>query len=95
MPGVSVQGGTTTVTLPSFGSPGGDAPSTGPGHSSTNAHKGSGITIEATPRSGGVFAYYGVLKGDRNYSIYIDTSLGRAVMQYADPHRRRVLLRKN
>jgi hypothetical protein len=85
MPGVSVQGGTTTVTLPSFGSPGGDAPSTGPGHSSTNAHKGSGITIEATPRSGGVFAYYGVLKGDRNYSIYIDTSLGRAVMQYADP----------
>jgi hypothetical protein len=85
MPGVSVQGGTTTVTLPSFGSPGGDTPSTGPGHSSTNAHKGSGITIEATPRSGGVFAYYGVLKGDRNYSIYIDTSLGRAVMQYADP----------
>jgi hypothetical protein len=85
MPGVSVQGGTTTVTLPSFGSPSGDAPSTGPGRSSTSAHKGSGITIEATPRSGGVFAYYGVLKGDRNYSIYIDTSLGRAVMQYADP----------
>src|SRR6202521_2403865 len=85
MPGVSVQGGTTTVTLPSFGSPGGDAPSTGPGRSSTNANKRSGITIEATPRSGGVFAYYGVLKGDRNYSIYIDTSLGRAVMQYADP----------
>jgi hypothetical protein len=85
MPGVSVEGGTTTVTLPSFGSPAGDAPSTGPGRSSTSAHKGSGITIEATPRSGGVFAYYGVLKGDRNYSIYIDTSLGRAVMQYADP----------
>jgi hypothetical protein len=85
MPGVSVQGGTTTVTLPSFGSPSGDAPSTGPGRSSTSAHKGSGLTIEATPRSGGVFAYYGVLKGDRNYSIFIDTSLGRAVMQYADP----------
>ena len=85
MPGVSVESGTTTVTLPSFGSPGGDAPSTGPGRSSTSAHKGSGVTIEATPRSGGVFAYYGVLKGDRNYSIYIDTSLGRAVMQYADP----------
>jgi hypothetical protein len=26
-----------------------------------------------------------VLKGDRNYSIYIDTSIGTAVMQYADP----------
>jgi hypothetical protein len=84
VPGVSVQGGTTTVNLPSFGVPGGDAPSTGPGRSSTSAHKGSGITIEATPRSGGVFGYYDVLKGDRNYSIYIETSLGTAVMQYAD-----------
>lgn len=84
--GVSVEGGTTTVTLPSFGDPGGsNDPSNGPGHSSTGLHKGSGITIEATPRSGGVFAYYGVLKGDRNYSIYIDTSIGTAVMQYADP----------
>jgi hypothetical protein len=82
--GVSVQGGTTTVNLPSFGAPNGDAP-TAPGRSSTAAHKGSGITIEATPRSGGVFAYYDVLKGDRNYSIYIETSLGTAVMQYADP----------
>lgn len=85
MAGVSVEGGTTTITLPSFGDPGGDAPSNGPGHSSTTAHKGSGITIEATPRSGGVFAYYGVLKGDRNYSIYIETSIGTVVMQYADP----------
>jgi hypothetical protein len=84
VPGVSVQGGTTTINLPSFGVPGGDAPSSGPGRSSTSAHKGSGITIEATPRSGGVFAYYDVLKGDRNYSIYIETSLGTAVMQYAD-----------
>ena len=85
IPGVSVAGGTTTINLPSFGAPGGDAPSNGPGHSSANAHNGSGITIEATPRSGGVFNYYGVLKGDRNYSIYIDTSIGTAVMQYADP----------
>lgn len=84
VPGVSVQGGTTTISLPSFGSPNGDTPSTGPGRSSSNAHKGSGITIEATPRSGGVFNYYGLLKGDRNYSIYIETSLGTAVMQYAD-----------
>ena len=73
MPGVSVEGGTTTVTLPSFGDPGGEAPTEGPGHSSANAHKRSGITIEATPRSGGVFACYGCLRGDRNYSIYLDT----------------------
>lgn len=84
MPGVSVQGGSTTVTLPSFGG-GGDSPETGPGHSSANAHSRPEYSIEATPSSGGVFAYYRVLKGDRNYSIYIDTSFGTAVMQYADP----------
>src|SRR6266851_3405479 len=84
MPGVSVEGGTTTVTLPSFGTPGGDAPSTGPGRSSLNDHKRSGVTVVATSRSGGVLPYYGLLKGD-NYSIYIETSLGTAVMQYSDP----------
>ena len=84
MPGVSVQGGTTTVNLPSFGAPGGDAPATGPGHSSVNDHKRSGVTVVATSRSGGVLPYYGLLKGD-NYSIYIETSLGTAVMQYSDP----------
>lgn len=83
LPGVSVQGGTTTITLPSFGPPNGEAPANGPGHSSANAHTRSGITVIATSRSGGVFSYYGLLKGD-NYSIYIETSLGMAVMQYAD-----------
>ncbi len=84
MPGVSVQGGTTTINLPSFGTPGGDAPATGPGHSSVNDHKRSGVTVVATSRSGGVLPYYGLLKGD-NYSIYFETSLGTAVMQYSDP----------
>ena len=83
MPGVSVQGGTTTVTLPSFGTAGNDATGSTPGHSPADAHKRSGVTVVATSRSGGVFNYYGLLKGD-NYSIYIETSLGTAVMQYAD-----------
>jgi hypothetical protein len=83
MPGVSVEGGTTTITLPSFGPPGGDAPAAGPGHSSVNARGGPSYTVKATSNSGGVFNRYGQLKGD-NYSIYIDTSLGTAVMQYAD-----------
>jgi hypothetical protein len=83
LPGVSVQGGTTTITLPSFGPAGGEAPSAGPGHSSTNAHGGPSYTVKATSNSGGVFNRYGQLRGD-NYSIYIDTSLGTAVMQYAD-----------
>jgi hypothetical protein len=84
MPGVSVEGGTTTVNLPSFGTPDGNAPATGPGHSSVNNNKRSGVTVIATSRSGGVLPYYGMLKGD-NYSIYIETSLGTAVMQYSDP----------
>ena len=84
LPGVSIEGGTTTITLPSFGDNGGNAPGSGPGHSSVNDHKRSGVTVIATSRSGGVLPYYGLLKGD-NYSIYIDTSLGRVVMQYSDP----------
>lgn len=87
VPGVSVQGGTTTVTLPSFGPPNGDAPSNGPGRSSTNPHHGFEATVEAGASSGGVFGtgYYGALKGSKVYSIYMDTSIGTAVMQYSDP----------
>ncbi|MGA9472809.1 MAG: hypothetical protein WBV36_10115 [Terriglobales bacterium] len=85
MPGVSVEGGTTSITLPSFGPPNGNSPN-GPGRSSTDPHKGFEATVEAGARSGGVFGtgYYGFLKG-KNYSIYIETSIGMAVMQYSDP----------
>jgi hypothetical protein len=84
VPGVSVQGGATqSITLPSFGDSGGDARSNGPSRSSTSAQGGPSYTVKATSSSGGVFNRYGQLKGD-NYSIYIETSLGTAVMQYAD-----------
>ena len=83
MPGVSVEGGGSIVTLPSFGSDGSqpDLPS----HSSGSSSEGAGITIVATSRSGGAFNFYGVLKGNKVYTIYIDTKLGTAVMQFADP----------
>jgi hypothetical protein len=84
MPGVSVSGGSNVVTLPSFGADG-----AGPniaGRSSTGKdHAGPGITVVGSARSGGAFNFYGMLKGDKNYTIYIDTVLGTAVMQYADP----------
>lgn len=84
VPGVSVQGG-NTVTLPSFGTPG-EAADSAPGRSSvTGDHRGPGITVVATSRSGGAFNFYGALKGDRVYTIYIGTAAGTAVMQYADP----------
>jgi hypothetical protein len=82
-PGVSVRGG-NTVTLPSFGTPGGIADV--PNRSAVGSGRhGPGITVEATSRSGGVFNLYGALKGDKVYAIYIETSAGTAVLQYADP----------
>jgi hypothetical protein len=79
-----VQGG-STVTLPSFGS-NGEPGSAAPGRSSVGGDRhGPGITIVATSRSGGAFNFYGALKGDRVYTIYIGTSIGTVVMQYADP----------
>jgi len=85
LPGVSVQGGSDkVVNLPSFGS-GAEGSSTS-GHSTVNDDKGPGITVVATSRSGGAFNFYGALKGDRVYTIYLETALGTAVMQFADPN---------
>jgi outer membrane biosynthesis protein TonB len=84
MPGVSVSGGNKTITLPSFGADPNQPAA--PGRSNANkAEEGPGITIVATSRSGGAFNMYGTLKGD-NYTIYIETALGTAVMQFADPN---------
>jgi hypothetical protein len=83
MPGVSVRGGSNTITLPSFGSTG-NQPDV-PGRSSVGADRHRlGITVVATSRSGGAFNFYGLLKGDRVYTTYIPTALGTAVMQFAD-----------
>jgi hypothetical protein len=86
VPGVTVQGGSTQViNLPSFGAPGGDPPSNGPGHSSIKPQKNPGYSIEATPSSGGGLGCYGCLKGNITATIYFETSLGTAVMEYSDP----------
>ena len=85
VPGVSVHGGSANiVTLPSFGSAGSAPAVSPPSHSGVHP-QGPGITIVATSRSGGALAMYGALKGDEVYTIYVKTSLGTAVMQYADP----------
>jgi len=86
IPGVSVAGGntsTSTITLPSFG-PGESDPGATPGRSgSSKARRGLGVSVFGTSRSGGAFSRYGQLRGD-NYTIYITTAVGLAVMQYAD-----------
>jgi hypothetical protein len=81
-PGVDVRGGSTVVNLPSFGSGNSNAPNL-PGRSSVNGDPGPAITIVATSRSGGVFDFYGKLPGD-NYSVYVDTTIGTVVMQFAE-----------
>lgn len=83
LPGVSVHGGgNNIVTLPSF-TTNGSAPSA-PVRSGKNGSLGEGVTVVATSRSGGAFDLYGKLSGD-NYTIYLPTTLGTAVMQFADP----------
>ena len=82
MAGVSIRGG--EVTLPSFAA-GGDPPSI-PGHTpSERPLQRPDITVIATPSSGGALNLYGALKGDKVYTIYIDTHQGVAVLQFADP----------
>jgi TonB family protein len=83
VPGVDVRGGSTTtvVTLPSFADSG-SAPSVS-GRSSVRRQQGPEITIVATSRSGGAFDFYGKLPGD-NYTVYVDTAIGTAVMQFAE-----------
>jgi hypothetical protein len=80
---VDVRGGSTSVVnLPSFGSEGGSEP-TLPGRSGVKKQEGPAITIVATSRSGGAFDFYGKLPGD-NYTVYVDTAIGTAVMQFAE-----------
>jgi hypothetical protein len=77
-----VRGGSTVVNLPSFDSGNSDPP-TLPGRSSVKGDQGPAITIVATSRSGGAFDFYGKLPGD-NYTVYVDTSIGTVVMQFAE-----------
>ncbi|HZR33618.1 MAG TPA: hypothetical protein VFA76_17365 [Terriglobales bacterium] len=80
--GIAIRGG--VVNLPSFSS-GGDAPSTPPRTPSERPIHPPAITIVATARSGGALNLYGALKGDKVYTIYIDTHQGIAVLQFAAP----------
>jgi TonB family protein len=84
VPGVSVEGGTTQVTIPSFGS---DPAANDPAHPTrNNAKQGQalGVTIVATAGSGGAFEPYKNLLRGEQYTTYLDTSLGSVVMEFSD-----------
>ncbi len=82
MAGITVRG--NTVSLPGFsgGGTSGVDPSSpslplGPRHNPA-------LMVIASPRAGGALAKYGALKAAKVYTIYIDTELGTAVLQYGD-----------
>ena len=77
--GVTIRGG--VVNLPSFATGSAPAP---PGRTPTEGRHVPTVTVIATPRSGGALPTYGLLKGPRVYSIYIQTRLGTSVLQYSE-----------
>jgi TonB family protein len=84
--GVDISGGTTQVTLPSFGSdPAANVPTT-PGHAALKQRQTFDVDIVATASSGGAFEPYKNLLHGEKHTIYPETSssMGTAVMEYAD-----------
>jgi len=80
MAGIAIKG--NTVALPGFATagPAGLSPSSpnlplGPRHNPA-------VVIVASPRAGGALNKYGWLKGGKVYTIYFDTELGTAILQY-------------
>ncbi len=86
VPGVSVSGGMTSVTIPSFGSDPAAITPTTPGRSSLKQRQSFDVDIVATANSGGAFEPYKNLLHGEKHTIYPETSssLGTAVMEYAD-----------
>jgi hypothetical protein len=84
VPGVSVQGGSSVVTLPSFGSdPSANDPSD-PGRSSFRRRQALGVTVVATATSGGAFEPYKNQLHGETYTTYLETSLGTVVVEFSD-----------
>jgi hypothetical protein len=82
VPGVSVSGGSTIVTLPSFGS---DSPPDSPaGRSVPQKQQELNVTVVATATSGGAFEPYKNLLHGETYTTYLDTTAGTVVMEFAD-----------
>jgi hypothetical protein len=83
VPGVSVAGGSSMVTV-DFGSGIGSGDPNLPGRSSVKDQHKLGVSVQGTASSGGVFDFYHLLPG-ATQGIYIDTSPLPAVMQYSEP----------
>jgi TonB family protein len=81
--GIAVEGGTTSVTLPSFGSdPANGDPSAAGRSPAGKQRQALGVTIVATASSGGAFEPYKSLLRGETYTTYLDTSMGTVIMQF-------------
>jgi hypothetical protein len=83
VPGVSISGGSTIVTLPSFGSDS-PAPDSPAGRQVRQRQQELNVTVVATASSGGAFEPYKNLLRGETYTTYLDTSAGTVVMEFAD-----------
>ncbi len=84
VPGVSVTGGNTEITLPSFGSDPAANDRANPGRSNAKQRQTLGVTVVATASSGGAFEPYKNILHGQKYTTYVDTSLGSVVMEFSD-----------
>jgi hypothetical protein len=78
--GITIAGG--SVTLPAFG-PANVPVTSSPGKVLGPRHAPS-ITVVGSASSGGALKRYGELKGGKIYTIYIQTRLGTAVLEFAE-----------
>jgi len=83
VPGVSVAGGSSMVTV-DFGTNIGSGDPSLPGRSTVKKQQSLGVTVQSTASSGGAFDFYHLMPG-ATHDIYIDTSPLPAVMRYSDP----------
>jgi Gram-negative bacterial TonB protein C-terminal len=83
VPGVSVTGGSSMVTV-DFGSNVGSGDPSLSGRSSLKDKRSFGVTVQGTASSGGAFDFYHLLQGATR-DIYIDGSPLPAVMRYSEP----------
>jgi TonB family protein len=82
--GVDISGGSSQVTLPSFGADTAAGDPATPKHSPAKPKEVLGVTIVATATSGGPFEPYKNLLHGQTYTTYINTSLGQVPMQFAE-----------
>ena len=83
VPGVSVTGGSTIVTV-DFGSGIGSGDPNVPGRSSVKDQHKLGVSVQSTASSGGAFDFYHLLPAATSHDVYLGTS-PPGVLRYSEP----------